>query len=617
MSSLPALTMADLEAMDEDDLRDRIKKLRALKAKAQDEGPQNDDELHAWVIENIGVNLSRVKVCDDHDAPFTFFADLYFERTQSALLMANRGGGKTFLVALLHYINSIYKPGCESLSFGATEAQSKRCYQHLTNWTTEVKTNPDGTKHSVLKNFLVRSIEKLTEFKNGSRVEIVPGTKKAVNGPHPQKAHADEVEQIDDEAWEESRNMAVSKTVKTDEFDPETGEPILRVIKAQDIMTSTRKTARGRMQQLMDQAANAKREGLKPPFEVYKFCVWETTQRQPNCRSAPENAERLAAGDPTLCDCDTVAAPGYDKAKDAEGKEVLVRRTFDKACGGKLYRSGGHHPLEQVHNTFQQNSPRTWAAQQECSRPLTEGNYLDWDESFHEIYGYAPDPANGPIYMGVDWGGTNPHAVGWFQRLTTRVVVKDSEGHPRVLPDESIVLFDEIYKAEISARQLGERVKEREAWWKKQYPNFKVKARFTDPQGKPHRIEFKNQGLKSSWPVKTRNWDFITDELVDVFDAGHFFASAERCRNFIAEAGEWKKNPKTGEQIDEFNHMIDAARYAVANINKDSNRKDRLAKGKANSGARRSEEADDGKKRRGPVGFIGGRRRHPLDEFRN
>ena len=44
-----------------------------------------------------------------------------------------------------------------------------------------------------------------TVWKNASRVEVLPGTPQAVNGPHPQKAHADEIEQMDDSTWRESR----------------------------------------------------------------------------------------------------------------------------------------------------------------------------------------------------------------------------------------------------------------------------------------------------------------------------------------------------------------------------------------------------------------------------
>ncbi|HWI67253.1 MAG TPA: hypothetical protein VNS88_02540, partial [Nitrospiraceae bacterium] len=80
--------------------------MQTLSRKLRYEGPTNDDELHAWVVHNIGVDIPRTAVCEDHIAPFTLLADLFFERTSAALALANRGGAKTFIVACLHFLNS-------------------------------------------------------------------------------------------------------------------------------------------------------------------------------------------------------------------------------------------------------------------------------------------------------------------------------------------------------------------------------------------------------------------------------------------------------------------------------------------------------------------------------
>jgi hypothetical protein len=128
------LSLPVLERMDEDGLRQIVRRVQVLSRKLRYDGPQNDDELHAWVKQNLLVDIPRVAVCPDHIAPFTFLADLYFERTSAGLALANRGGSKTFIVACLHFLNSTYKPGCESMSFGATEGQGQRCYQHIEDW---------------------------------------------------------------------------------------------------------------------------------------------------------------------------------------------------------------------------------------------------------------------------------------------------------------------------------------------------------------------------------------------------------------------------------------------------------------------------------------------------
>jgi hypothetical protein len=85
------LSLPVLERMDEDGLRQIVRRVQVLSRKLRYDGPQNDDELHAWVKQNLLVDIPRVAVCPDHIAPFTFLADLYFERTSAGLALANRG----------------------------------------------------------------------------------------------------------------------------------------------------------------------------------------------------------------------------------------------------------------------------------------------------------------------------------------------------------------------------------------------------------------------------------------------------------------------------------------------------------------------------------------------
>jgi hypothetical protein len=131
--------------MEPADLREILHGVTTLGRRLQDDGPQNDEELDAWIQVNIGVKIPRTCVCPDHQSPFQFLADLYFERIGSALALANRGGSKTFVVAILHFLNCTFKPGCEALSFGATEAQGNRCYGNIEDWCY-VRDPGDGTQ---------------------------------------------------------------------------------------------------------------------------------------------------------------------------------------------------------------------------------------------------------------------------------------------------------------------------------------------------------------------------------------------------------------------------------------------------------------------------------------
>ena len=181
-----------------------MQRVQILSRRLQYEGPSNDDELHAWVVKNIGVDIPRVAVCQDHVPPFKFLADLFFERTSAALALANRGGSKTFIVALLHFLNSTYKAGCGCLTFGATEAQGNRCYSNIEDWCYE-RDRETGRRLDIILPFIrERPKKSQTVWKTGSVVEVVAGSENAVSGPHPAKAHADEIDQMERPVWNQS-----------------------------------------------------------------------------------------------------------------------------------------------------------------------------------------------------------------------------------------------------------------------------------------------------------------------------------------------------------------------------------------------------------------------------
>jgi hypothetical protein len=82
--------------MSEEELQELLSAMKQLEARLQESGPQDDDELHDWLKFELGIDIPRVAVCEDHNAPFDLLADLYFERIEAALGVANRGGAKTF-----------------------------------------------------------------------------------------------------------------------------------------------------------------------------------------------------------------------------------------------------------------------------------------------------------------------------------------------------------------------------------------------------------------------------------------------------------------------------------------------------------------------------------------
>lgn len=549
MADFEALLARKLSKLKTDELVDLAKAAVALERKLRLAGPQDRDELHVWVHEVLKADIPRAAVCPDHCAPFDFLADVYFEDVLAAIAMANRGGAKTFMAAILHVLNSKFKPGVESASVGAIEAQARRAYQHVLKLLAIEGgvTNPSDNRE------IESSIMLETRWKNGSRLEVLGGTINAVNGPHPQKVHFDEVELADPEVFDESRNMSQSKDG----------------IRAQDIITSTRKRQHGMMQKLIDSCLEAERQGLQPPYKLYSWCIFETAANVPNCQRAHPN---LPEG--TRCSCDRVVKGHWEDGSP---------RRFTDVCKGRLSRSQGWIPLHDVHKTFQADSQSIWEAQQECIRPSNESLVIPmFSVSANGVRDWVPDPANGPIFMSVDFGGTNPHAVSWYQRL--QFGVEADPFHPddrkQAVTEGSMVCFDEIYITEVSNGQLADMIVDREALWKKQIPKFRVTRRFADPQGKAARLELKHVGTKrgtdlSTVFLTTRDVKEHIKQCVEIVSDGKFFVDVGRCPMFLEEVAAWHYPRRRASLVDDpeipvndFDHVMSNWRYCVANVHR-------------------------------------------------
>jgi hypothetical protein len=522
---------------------------------SQELGPQTDDELWDWIKKNLGLEIPRIAVCEDHDAPFQVLADIYFERLDGALIMANRSGAKTMLSALIHLLNILFKPGVVSFSVGAQEDQSRRVYMHLQNLLKRHGKVDSADNHPLV----VRMIQRLTDFKNGSKMEILVGTPTAVNGPHGAKVHTDEAELMDVVTYAESRNISQSQDIE----DP-TAPGGVRHIPSQDWVTSTRKSGGGMMQGLINEIAEAKRNGFEPPYELRSWCVFESSARVDNCQVAyPDlpNAEK--------CNCDKVV----------KGKwEDDTHRRFSDVCKGRLARSGGYLTLRDIQKTFKKNDVNTWEAQQECSKPDIGGMVLrSWSRQRQGIKYWVPDPELGDFYMGVDFGSTDPNAVTWWQLLNQDVMWygyhDDKRDAPKtLLPSGSLVAFSEIYKAEIANTTLAVMIKDKEEKWQEEFPDFKVKFRFADPAAKGGRIELAKMGLRTAFYC-TREVEEHIKTCNSLLDDNKLFVDVLGCPMWCDEADSWHyKKKKPGEiddptkPVEDFDHQMAVFRYTAENL---------------------------------------------------
>jgi hypothetical protein len=157
-----------VEGLSLEDLKETVTLVDKYEQRVREEGPSTDEELWWWIKKELGIALPRKAIVEGNHPPFQFVADLYFQRVGSVLLLAPRGGGKTLGAAIVHYLDCLFKPGYEGLTFGADLAQAAKGYEHLRRWLL----SDNGEK----KDFLDGDPTALrTNFKNGSKVSIVPG----------------------------------------------------------------------------------------------------------------------------------------------------------------------------------------------------------------------------------------------------------------------------------------------------------------------------------------------------------------------------------------------------------------------------------------------------------
>lgn len=517
---------------------------RTQKTKA----PENEDELHQFIIDQTGFNIPRVAVCEDHCAPFDPIVDGYFNRASALLIMKSREAGGTLNVSILQYVKSATIPDHEGVTFGAIEPQARRAYNYVKSFL--YTKDEDGRK--VVKDEIEGDPQKWeTWWKNGASLTIIVGSKAGVNSPHPNTVHADELDLMDDDVWSESRNMS-SSTLRPDGTR----------IPAQDVATSTRKSMHGLMQKLIDEIDVAEKSGHEPSWKLYAYCCFEIAEEVACCRRA-DPAEREArltelGQDPTeLCGCDRVV-----KGEWTENNP----RTLESVCQGKFFKSRGWMAYEDIKRKFRNNPQVTWEAQMECRRPMADGLYLpSWTRQRYCIREWVPRIELGQIWQGIDWGGSAENAVIWVQGpLRTSVRFQASD---MLLPEGAFVVFDELVEAEIGATKLADKVVAREVGWKRQIPGFRVTARFADMAGKQQRDDWRehNPPLRTVSYLPNRDFDPTVKTLQDIVGDHHYWVDAARCSHHIDDIESWRQ--KNGREVhDASSHTMAASRYLFANV---------------------------------------------------
>ena len=106
-----------------------------------------------------------------------------------------RGSGKTLLLAVLAYLESVFKPFCGTTILGGSLEQSQKAIMY----STQLWERPN-----VPKQLLAGIAGRGYQLKNGSWVQALAASQKSVRGPHPQRLRLDEVDEMAKEIFDAS-----------------------------------------------------------------------------------------------------------------------------------------------------------------------------------------------------------------------------------------------------------------------------------------------------------------------------------------------------------------------------------------------------------------------------
>jgi hypothetical protein len=246
-------------------------------------------------------------------------------------------------------------------------------------------------------------------------------------------------------------------------------------------------------------------------------------------------------------------------------------RRFSDECCGKAANSDGWLPLSDAWKQFRSNSQEVWEAQHTCQqgdRSLLV--YPHFRRERHCVRDYVPDPANGPIITGTDFGYENPACVLWAQRLSREVEVTMADGSRRVLSPFTRVVFAETYIANKTSEWLADNVMERERAWRERFPKWRVWLRFGDAAALDARGLWAARGLHTV-RYGTRDLGRSIGYVREAFEDNQIVIDL-KCRNLIEEIeGYSYEDQQAGRQdkgnpIKDHDHAVDGLRYALTGL---------------------------------------------------
>ena len=215
------------------------------------------------------IELPRVKVCPEHQAPFDAFADAYFGNEFNwALWYGSRGTGKSYMLALLALVKAALLEIDVTL-LGGSMAQSNNVREHV----EKLMDRPNAPRD------MIRSmIQTEIRFTPGNWIRPLPASQKTVRGPHPAMTLLDEIDEMEKKIYDAAMGQALMQPNKRGVVVPE-----------MVVASSTWQNPIGTFQEVID---DARKKGMP----VFTWCWREVIA--PNGWMPAEFIERKKASVP-------------------------------------------------------------------------------------------------------------------------------------------------------------------------------------------------------------------------------------------------------------------------------------------------------------------------------
>jgi hypothetical protein len=360
--------------------------------------PTTPDALHSWIRDHLHLRLPRLALTPGHASTFDFLAHTFLSpaghsprnTSPDSVLWAARGAGKTYLGALLVFLDLIFRTGISVRILSGSLAQALRMYAHLKSFlrASHLESAIDGKLRA--HGFTLS---------NGSNVEVLAQSETSIRGTRVQRIVCDEVDLFAPSLFDAAQLVTRSATCDGHH------------IQGSVVCLSTLHRPQGVMTRLIADCASSSRS-------LFKWSVIDTLEPCPTSRACtPDipNPDSSAVPLPILNPPPADACPLYN---DCRGRAKHI----DPA-------SPGHYFITDAISLKGRVSIDTWKSEMLCqgiSRAdavyerfrinIHVVDHLPLESHFRRAAGSqlsVERAANLSLICGMDFGLRNPSVILW------------------------------------------------------------------------------------------------------------------------------------------------------------------------------------------------------------